>query len=230
MSTHWSAMGLALLFAAANGSAHAQDTKNPAPRSAAVATPSDQRAGVLGDRLTKQQRDTVQKVNQYLNQLTTLKGTFVQTAADNKRLRGRFHIKRPGQFRFDYAPPSRLVIVSDGKYVAIQDHDLGTDDRWDLEYTPFRMLLRKDVDLLRDGRFFDVQEREDAITISVVEKDATEASSIRLTLTKKPALQVKEWTAKDAQGFDTRIALDNATKADDLDPNLFNPALTKQGR
>jgi outer membrane lipoprotein-sorting protein len=166
----------------------------------------------------------VQKVNQYLNQLTALKGTFVQTNADNKRSRGKFYLKRPGLFRFDYAAPSRLVIVSDGRYVAIQDHDIGTDDRWDLEYTAFRMLLRKDVDLLRDARFFAVHEDADTIAVTAVEKGADEMARIALVLSKAPALQLKEWTAKDAQGSDTRIVLGEIAKADDIDPALFNPA------
>jgi outer membrane lipoprotein-sorting protein len=200
----------------------AQGTHKSAP--AAVASSANPSTGMLADRLTQQQREVVQKVNQYLNQLTALKGTFVQTNADNQRLRGKFYLKRPGLFRFDYGAPSRLVIVSDGRYVAIQDHDLGTDDRWDLEYTAFRMLLRKDVDLLRDGRFYAVQETPDSIAITVVEKGADEMARIALVLSKAPALQLKEWTAKDAQGFDTRIVLGEVARADDIDPALFNPA------
>lgn len=202
--------------------AHAQGTSKAEPK--AVASSANPFGGVLADRLTSQQREVVQKVNQYLNQLTALKGTFVQTNADNTRVRGRFHLKRPGLFRFDYAAPSRLVIVSDGRYVAIQDHDLGTDDRWDLEYTAFRMLLRKDVDLLRDARFFAVQESAEAISLTVVEKGADEMARIALVFAKGPALQLKEWTAKDAQGFDTRIVLGETARVDDVDPALFNPA------
>jgi len=116
--------------------------------------------GVHGEQLNKQQAELVQKVSLYFKELTTLKGSFVQTNADGKRQRGKFHIKRPGMFRFDYALPSKLIIVSNGKHVAIQDHDIGTDDRWELEYTPFRMLLRADVDLLRDARFFEVHRHD----------------------------------------------------------------------
>jgi hypothetical protein len=86
------------------------------------------------------------------------------------------------------------------------------------------MLLRKDVDLLRDGRFFAVQETPDSIAITVVEKGADEMARIALVFSKAPALQLKEWTAKDAQGFDTRIVLGDIAKADDIDPALFNPA------
>ena len=90
-----------------------------------------------------------------------MKGNFVQTSADNKRLRGKFFIKRPGQFRFEYNLPSRQIVISDGKYLAIQDFDLKTDDRWGLDQTPFRVLLRKDVDLLKDARILEVSETDD---------------------------------------------------------------------
>lgn len=230
MSTHLLMAGLLLLSSVAGSSAYAQDAKGPL---AAIA-PTDQSpsaaGGLLADRLSKQQREAVQKISQYFNQITALKGTFVQTNADNKRLRGKFYLKRPGLFRFDYAPPSRLVVVSDGKYVAIQDHDLGTDQRWDLEYTAFRMLLHKDVDLLRDARFFEVRDTPDTTTLTLMEKGADEFARISLTFTKAPVVQLKEWTAKDAQGFDTRIVLGDLAKADDLDPQIFNPALTRNSR
>ena len=99
--------------------------------------------------LEPQQVETVTKVSGYFNRLENLRGTFVQTAADNKRMRGTFFVKRPGRLRFEYNRPSRQLIVSDGKMLAIQDLDIQTDDRIALDQTPFRLLLRKDVDLLR---------------------------------------------------------------------------------
>ena len=93
-----------------------------------------------------------------------------------------------------------------------------------MEHTPFQMLLRKDVDLLRDARFFEVQESDEAIAITLEDKGADSSSRIKLLLSKKPTLEVREWTAKDAQGLDTRIVLGDVVKADDLDPSLFNPA------
>jgi len=220
------ATALLLLSGLAIGGASAQEAKKPAQANpVAVGTRSSQsitQGG--GEQLTKKQLEVVQKVNLFFNQLGSLKGSFVQTSAEGKRLRGKFYVQRPGRFRFDYARPSKLVIVSDGKYVAIQDHDLGTDDRWGMEHTPFQMLLRKDVDLLRDARFFEVQESDEAIAITLEDKGADSSSRIKLLLLKKPTLEVRERTAKDAQGLDTRIVLGDVVKADDLDPSLFNPA------
>ena len=84
----------------------------------------------------------------------------MQTSADNKRMKGKFYVKRPGRFRFDYARPSRQIVVSDGHYLAIQDLDLNNEDRVALDETPFRLLLRTDVDLVRDARIMECRNRK----------------------------------------------------------------------
>ncbi len=69
--------------------------------------------------LDEKQTEVVKKVNEYFNALTTLKGAFVQTTADKKRMKGKFFVKKPGKFRFDYSLPSKQIIISDGEYLAI---------------------------------------------------------------------------------------------------------------
>ncbi|MBO0740544.1 MAG: outer-membrane lipoprotein carrier protein LolA [Hyphomicrobiaceae bacterium] len=204
---------MVLLSASAAGPATGQEAKGIGP------------TGSLAGVHQKSQVELVRKVNAYFNQVTTLEGTFVQTGADNKRQRGKFYISRPGRFRFEFNPPSKVVIISDGRYIAIQDRDLSTDDRWDLGYTPFRALLQDNVDLLRDARVLDAEEKEDAISIVFEDKDGDSSSRIRLFLAAKPSLQIKGWIAKDAQGFDTRTDLvEMHVPAGQLDANLFNPA------
>jgi outer membrane lipoprotein-sorting protein len=189
-----------------------------------VAGHAIKREGAASGQLNKMQLELIQQVNAYFNQMTSLKGSFVQTSADNKRLRGKFYILRPGRFRFDFSPPSKLVMISDGQNIAIQDHDLKTDDRWSLAYTPFRALFQKNVDLLRDAHVFEVQEVDDTIVVVFEDKSAEAASRIKLFLSTKPAIQLKAWITKDMQGYDTRIDLSDAVKVDTLDASLFNPA------
>jgi len=125
----------------------------------AEVAPSDSTGIALDEKQTEQ----VNKISAYFNELGSLKGSFVQTGADNKALKGKFYLKRPGRFRFDYALPSKQIVISDGEYLAIQDLDLNNEDRISLDDTPFRLLLRKDVDLVRDARIMEVQEAEDLI-------------------------------------------------------------------
>ena len=177
-----------------------------------------------GQKLDKKQEEIVLRVNAYFNQLTSLKGSFVQTGADNKRQRGKFHISRPGRFRFEFNPPSKVVIISDGNYVAIQDRDLNTDDRWDLGYTPFRALLQKDVDLLRDAHILEAHEADDTIAIAFEEKSGDAAGRIKLFLTARPSTQIKAWIVTDTQGLDTRVDLTRVLATDEPDARLFDPA------
>ena len=193
----------------------AQESKRPGPTGSI--------AGGHNQELGKKQVDLVRKVNAYFNQLTSVKGTFIQTDAENKRRRGKYYISRPGRFRFEFNLPSRVVIISDGRYVSIQDRDLNTDDRWDLAYTPFRSLLQKDVDLLRDARILEVQEADNTITIAFEDKSGDASSRLKLFLTAKPVTQIRAWIVKDAQGLDTRVDLTEVVATAELDGNLFDP-------
>lgn len=177
-----------------------------------------------GHELDAKQVALVQKVSAYFNQLGDMKGNFVQLSPDNKRLRGKFYLKRPGQFRFEYNLPSKQLIVSDGKYLSIQDLDLKTEDRWGIDQTPFRVLLRKDVDLLRDARILEVGEADDKIVIALQDKSPDTVGKIKLFLQKGPTVELKEWITTDAQGLDTRVELHDFAKAENLDPKLFVPS------
>lgn len=224
------ATGIALVLASAvSGQVSAQDAKKgavPNPGGAGSWGANVAQGGSVT--LDEKQMATVKKVTAYFNELADLKGTFVQTNADNKRMRGKFFVKKPGRFRFDYAAPSKQVILSDGNLLAIQDHDLGNEDVVELDNTPFRILLRKDVDLLRDARIGDVQEADDLIIVSLQDKNPDAPGKIKLIMVKKPALELKEWVTTDAQGVDTRIELGNLVKTEPIDADMFKRQMMKK--
>lgn len=168
-----------------------------------------------------QKGELVKKVSDYFNGINDLKGVFVQTSSDKKRMRGKFFVKRPGRFRFDYALPSKQVIISDGQYLAIQDLDLKVEDRVALDQTPFRLLLRKDVDLARDACIIEVQESDDQLVLALHDKNPDTPGRIRLVLGTKPALDLKEWLTTDAQNIDTRVEVTDLVKTETLDIGMF---------
>lgn len=197
---------------------------NPPAKKPAVNGWSSEVAPADGDQgltLDAHQTKIVNEVSAYFESLQSLKGSFVQTDADNKRMKGKFFVKRPGRFRFDYALPSRQIIISDGVNLAIQDLDLNNEDRVSLDQTPFRLLLRKDVNLVRDAKIMEVQQSDDLIVLTLEDKDPNSPGRIKLYLATKPTMELKEWVTTDAQGQDTRIELSQLEKADDLDGNLF---------
>ena len=218
------------------GSVAAQETAVPEPKtstpeSKATATDSGWSAqiapdGSTGITLDAAQIEMVKKISQYFSDMTTLHGRFVQTGADKKVMKGKFKMKRPGKFRFDYARPSLQVVISDGEYLAIQDYDLGNEDRISLDQTPFRVLLRADVDLVRDARIIEVQETGDSILLALKDKNPDAPGLIKLTFTKNPKLELAGWITSDAQGLDTHVAvkqLEHGKKIDEKDFKITAP-------
>lgn len=169
---------------------------------------------------TPEQLATVQKIDAYFNTMKNLEGNFLQTDADGKRKKGKFFLERPGKLRFDYALPSRQKIISDGRYLALEDHDLNTTDRHALESTPFRMLLTEKVDLLANARVLALDVGADVLVIALEDKESNMGGQIRLFFS-LPQFQLKEWLVTDAQGLNTRIELADVALNKPTDPKLF---------
>ena len=178
--------------------------------------------GTTAAAFDEKQMAIVSKVNGYFNSLTTLKGSFQQTDPDKKTSRGKFLLKKPGQFRFEYARPSRKVIISDGRFLAIQDHDLKTSDTYELDNTPFRVLLKNDVDLMRDAKVLEVVDLPDSVVVTLQDKSPDTPGAIRLIMANAGAdLELKEWITYDAQGLETRVAVSDLTKGEAINSALF---------
>jgi outer membrane lipoprotein-sorting protein len=161
---------------------------------------------LIGDDQTK----AVERVNAYFNGINSLQGKFDQVDSQGKHASGRFYVQRPGKLRFDYAPPSPLRIVADGHYLAIEDSDLKTIEKYPLESTPFRLLLGDAVDLARDARILGVERDEGTLAITLSDKTGDAAGQMKLFFdTSSGNLQLKQWIVTDAQGLATKVALDS---------------------
>jgi outer membrane lipoprotein-sorting protein len=215
--------------------AHAGDAKPTAPAAAAPAAAPPAGAangsawnaqvapagGSSGIALDEKQAEAVKKVSKYFDALENLKGAFVQTGPDKKRMKGKFLVKKPGRFRFDYALPSKQIIISDGQNLAVQDLDINTEDRISLDQTAFRLLLRKDVDLIRDARIVEVQTSDDIVIVALQDKSPDAPGKIKLIFVTKPAFELKEWVTTDAQNLDTGVEVSDLNKTDKIDDGLF---------
>ncbi len=207
--------------APAPAAAPAAPAAGAAPATAGTAWSAEVSGGSQGISLDDSQKKVVKAVSDYFNGVTTLKGSFVQTTSDQKKMKGKFSLLRPGKFRFDYALPSKQIIISDGEYLAIQDLDLRNEDRIALDQTPFRLLLRKDVDLVRDAKIMEVQEAEDLMVVALQDKSPDTPGKIKVYLTTKPSVELKEWVTTDAQGVETRVEISEVKRDEKLDPATF---------
>jgi histidinol phosphatase-like PHP family hydrolase len=85
MYQYWIASTLVLIGLCLGASAQ-DGRKLPPPNPVAISTPHGQKTPI-GQELGKKQVDLIRQVNTYFNQLTILKGSSIQTSADNKRQR-----------------------------------------------------------------------------------------------------------------------------------------------
>ena len=200
---------------------NAKDTKaqNDPDKSGWSASIAD---GLAQSDLTDQQKQVVVQINNYLNNLTDLKGRFLQINPDDGQQKGKFFLKRPGRIRFDYSPPSLQKVISDGEYLSIEDRDIDSVDRFPLEKTPFRILLAKDVNITRDAIIKTVTETDELTSIIMQDRKGYAIGEIELIFIKDPQFELKEWKVVDAQGQTTRVILSHLNYEEKIDGKLFN--------
>jgi outer membrane lipoprotein-sorting protein len=194
--------------------AAAPTTTLPAP---AATTPAA-RSGTAFDTA---QRAAIDRVNTYLNGVSSLVGAFVQVGPDGSKSEGQFYLLKPGKVRFEYDPPSPVELIADGSAVAVRDRKLATQDIYPLSQTPLRFLLANRIDLLRDTNVVGVFQDELFITIVIEEKSAVAGTHRLMIMFGLRDNQLKQWTITDPQGYDTTIAVYNLDTATKPDPRLF---------
>lgn len=209
-----------VLTAAFSGVALAEDEKQPA---AAVGGTWNTEVAATGDGIVLDEKQValVKQIDAYFNGLGDLKGSFVQTGSDNKRMKGKFFVQRPGKFRFEYALPSKQLIVSNGQSLAIQDSDIDTEDRVELDKTPFRLLLKDEVNLARDAKIIELQDSDDVLILALQDKSPDSPGKIKLFMSKKPTFELKEWTTLDAQNLETKVEIADLKKGEKAEADLF---------
>ena len=203
------------------GASYADSKKAPVNAMTGSAWQADVKISGNAIQLTAAQKKEIGRINAYLNSFKNLKGRFRQTNPDKAQQTGKFFVQRPGKIRFDYAAPSQLMIISDGQYLSIEDHDLKTVDRYPLESTPFKMLLQDHVDILRDGQILGYQTSDKKVAVVLADKNGNSAGQLKLVFAKNPKLDLLEWTITDAQGLDTRIEIGNLEFPGSLEAKLF---------
>ena len=188
----------------------------------AIAAASLAPAALAQSPLSTDDQALVEKATAYLQGLDEAKGRFIQTDARGQTTQGTFYLKRPGKARFDYDPPSGLVVVSDGSAVTVADSRLMTFTRYPLGSTPLALFLAKTIRLDRGVAITGVDRQGPAFTIVARDGQKKTAGQLALTFAETP-LQLTGWAATDAQGRTTRVRLIGLQRASQLDKALFVP-------
>jgi outer membrane lipoprotein-sorting protein len=160
------------------------------------------------------------KVSAYLNAITSLKSNFVQVGPNGELDQGVIYARKPGRLRFEYAPPSPYLIVSDGVTIAVANNKLRTVDRYPLIDNPLNIILKQNIDLTTDQRITGIERQPGTLRITATEKSGPLKGQVTLIF-RYPTIEIAQWIITDGQGLQTMIALKNPQTEIQLSPELF---------
>lgn len=183
--------------------------------SAAVAAPAFAQAPHPAD-----DKALVEEASTYLQGLHEAKARFVQTDARGRTTEGTVYLKRPGKARFEYDPPSGLVVVSDGFAVTVANSRLMTFDRYPLGATPLSLFLAKTIQLDKGVDITGVDRTSAGFVITARDGHHKNAGQLALSFADDP-LRLTGWAITDAQGGTTRVRLMDLQRTTGLDKALF---------
>jgi len=161
----------------------------------------------------------VEKARDYLRGLSSAMGRFTQTDAGKRVTTGTFYLRRPGRARFEYDPPSGLVVAANGFRVAVLNRRLGTLDAYPLGATPLGVLLSRDLRIDKQVEIGAVKRRPGGFSIVARQVSRKNEGQIALEFRDAP-LALTGWSITDPQGGVTRVALADFAPSKAM-PNSF---------
>jgi len=171
--------------------------------------------------ISDQRSATIDRVQVYLNQLSTLQARFMQVAPDGSLSEGTLYLARPGgRIRLEYAPPSQLLVVGSEGWITLRDRGADEDSRWPVGGTPFEVLIGDKVDLGRDVAVRQVDKAGGIIRLTVEGREEPDAGSLTLIFSDSP-MELRQWQVIDAQRMLTTVTLADIQSNMALDSELF---------
>lgn len=168
--------------------------------------------------LTPQDADDLRRITAYLSGISTMTARFRQSSAGGTAT-GSLWMARPGRMRFEYDPPSPILLIADRFYVYYVDKQLAQMSKVGLKSTPAWFLLRDPItfDDLLIKRF---ERGANTLTITLVDPKEPDNGSLTIVFNSQP-LALRQWTIVDQQHKTTTVSISNVQFGVALDPGLF---------
>ena len=197
-----------LLICAASSVAAAADT---APKADVV---------FLSKAEMEKQKATIQKVENYLTNLTTVVSDFTQVAPDGSLTSGKFFLKRPGKMRWQYNPPTPILMVSNGSMLVYYDYELEQVSHVSLDSTLIGFLAKQKITLGEDIGVTEISNTASVLRITLAQREKPTEGQLMLELTENP-LTLRNMVIRDATNQITSVSLNDAKFGLPLEDSLF---------
>lgn len=163
----------------------------------------------------------LRKIEDYLNNLKTLKADFVQMSSNGVSAEGKVYIAKPSKIRMEYTAPDSLLIVGNGDYIIYNDLELDQITNIDYDDIPATVILSNKIkfdgdnlkvtDFYKDGG-------QTSVTVEMPKNSAVKP--ITLIFDNNP-FKLKQWKVIDQQNIEVTVSLFNEENDTDLSESLF---------
>lgn len=170
----------------------------------------------------------LEKIENYLNSLNTLKAGFVQMASNGGTAEGVLYISKPSKIRMEYTAPDPLLIVGNGDYIIYHDKELDQITNIDYKDIPATVILTQKIKF--DGKNLKVTDfyKDSGQTSVTVEMPKNpNVKPITLIFDNNP-FRLKQWKIIDPQNIEITISLYDMQKDEQLSSSLFTFDKTAQ--
>lgn len=166
------------------------------------------------DKLTKNDKIIIEKVNSYFDNLQTLKTNFLQYDNNTETMsEGIFHLKKPDKIRFEYTYPFNSLLITNGKITTYYDIDMDEISTIPTKSVPQLLLLNSNLEKIN-------------ATIISIENDETNIIINTKMLIKDDKYNVKYYFDKNIDNITTIEFKDNNNQSITL--NLFKSEKNKE--
>ncbi len=167
------------------------------------------------------QQQALARVEAYLNDIRTMHARFVQYAEDGAVASGDLYLQRPGRLRFEYTPPTPILMVATGRTFVFYDAELDQVTYLPLGATPLAFLLADRFSFADDDLAVTrMRDEPGALSITVTDPENPGEGEVTLVFGDAP-LALRQWIVVDAQGRRTTVALTDMRTNLTLDEELF---------
>lgn len=163
----------------------------------------------------------IARIEDYLTGLTTLQADFTQIAPDGSVSNGIFYLKRPGKMRWQYKPPTPVLMISDGHVLTFYDSELEQVSYVPIDETLAGFLGREKISFEDDRVAMDeFTEADGMVRITIHQTERPDDGKLMLEFSDSP-LQLRNLVITDGTGQTTHVALSGAKFGLSLDAGLF---------
>jgi len=186
----------------------------------AATAATEQQAAADPAAQAEQDQADVQRIEQYLNQLTTLRARFVQVNSLGAFAEGELYIDRPGHMRFEYDPPHPIVmIVRDGSLL-YYNKELKQASFIPVGSTPLRFLAEEDISLSNNAVVTAIERQDATLSVTLIDQGPGYEGELTLVFADQP-LSLRKWQILDPEGVTIQVGLINPQFGVSIDDELF---------